>query len=205
MLTKDNAITTGEIIGGFIPGISEAIDAKDFVQGVKNKNFAQVGMALAGLILPAVSGAHIKAAVKGGDFAATLLKSSKDGEAVLKRLYKAGAISDAGELIKFTDKEAKILNASRKANKNVIQEIGNPKLANQLETALAESNKKFRIQKGRSEIKSLENAIRVSKQFPENVIYYNSPDPQFRFIEKYKNGKVEDLIDKDIFLNIYKK
>ena len=68
LLTKDNAITTGEIIGGFIPGISEAIDAKDFVQGVKNKNFAQVGMALAGLILPAVSGAHIKAAVKGGEF-----------------------------------------------------------------------------------------------------------------------------------------
>ena len=171
-------------------------------------------MALAGLIFPAVSGAHIKAVIKGGDFAVTLLKSSKDGEAVLKRLYKAGAISDAGELIKFTDKEAKILNASRKANKNVIQEIGNPKLANQLETALAESNKKFRIQKGRSEIKSLfgtnvfdtlENAIRVSKQFPENVIYHNSPDPQFRFVEKYKNGKVEDLIDKDIFLNIYKK
>ena len=98
--------------------------------------------------------------------------------------------------------------------KNVIQEIGNPKLANLLETALAESNKNFRIQKGRSEIKSLfgtnvfdtsENAIRVSKQFPENVIYYNSPDPQFQFVEKYKNGVVEDLIDKDTFLNIYKK
>ena len=165
-------------------------------------------------MLPAVSGAHIKAVVKGRDFVSTLLKSSKDGEAVLKRLYKAGAISDTGELIKFTDKEAKILNSSRKANKNVIQEIGNPKLANQLETALSEFNKKFRIQKGRSEIKSLfgtnvfdtsENAIRVSKQFPENVIYHNSPDPQFQFVEKYKNGVVEDLIDKDTFLNIYKK
>lgn len=214
LLTKDNAITAGEIIGGFIPGISETIDVKDIIRGVKNKNFAQVGIALAGLTLPAVSGAHIKAAVKGGDFISTLLKSSKDGEAVLKRLYKAGAISDTGELIKFTDKEAKILNTSRKANKNVIQEIGNPKLANQLETSLAEFNKKFRIQKGRSEIKSLfgtnvfdtsENAIRVSKQFPENVIYHNSPDPQFQFVEKYKNGVVEDLIDKNTFLNIYKK
>lgn len=214
LLTKDNAITAGEIIGGFIPGISETIDVKDVIQGIKNKNFAQTGIALAGLMLPAVSGAHIKAVVKGGDFISTLLKSSKDGEAVLKRLYKAGAISDTGELIKFTDKEAKILNASRKANKNVIQEIGNPKLANQLETALSEFNKKFRIQKGRSKIKSLfgtnvfdtsENAIRVSKQFPENVIYHNSPDPQFQFVEKYKNGVVEDLIDKDTFLNIYKK
>ena len=37
LLTKDNAVTAGEIIGGFIPGISEAIDTKDFVQGVKNK------------------------------------------------------------------------------------------------------------------------------------------------------------------------
>ena len=50
-----------------------------------------------------------------------------------------------------------------------------------------------------------ENAIRVSKQFPENVIYHNSPDSQFQFVEKYKNGVVEDLIDKDTFLNIYKK
>ena len=40
LLTKDNAITTGEIIGGFIPGISEAIDIKDVIQGAKNKNFA---------------------------------------------------------------------------------------------------------------------------------------------------------------------
>ena len=32
LLTKDNAITTGEIIGAFMAGISEAIDAKDFVQ-----------------------------------------------------------------------------------------------------------------------------------------------------------------------------
>lgn len=40
LLTKDNAITAGEIIGGFIPGISETIDIKDVIQGVKNKNFA---------------------------------------------------------------------------------------------------------------------------------------------------------------------
>ena len=66
LLTKDNAITTGEIIGGFIPGISEAIDIKDVIQGAKNKNFAQAGIALAGLMLPAVSGAHIKAVIKGG-------------------------------------------------------------------------------------------------------------------------------------------
>ena len=123
LLTKDNAITTGEIIGGFIPGISEAIDIKDVIQGAKNKNFAQAGIALAGLMLPAVSGAHIKAAVKGGDFISTLLKSSKDGEAVLKRLYKAGAISDTGELIKFTDKEAKILNSSRNVKKEKCRRV----------------------------------------------------------------------------------
>lgn len=31
LLTKDNAITAGEIIGGFIPGISETIDVKDII------------------------------------------------------------------------------------------------------------------------------------------------------------------------------
>ena len=66
LLTKDNAITAGEIIGGFIPGISEAIDVKDVIQGVKDKNFLQAGLGLAGLAIPGISVAQIKTVAKGG-------------------------------------------------------------------------------------------------------------------------------------------
>lgn len=37
LLTKDNAITTGEIIGGFIPGISEQLMSKMLFRVLKIK------------------------------------------------------------------------------------------------------------------------------------------------------------------------
>jgi hypothetical protein len=51
-----------EIIGGFIPGLSEITDVVGIARGILTGNTIDAVISAAGLVTPGVSGAHLKAA-----------------------------------------------------------------------------------------------------------------------------------------------
>ena len=53
-----------EVIGGFIPGVSEAIDIMGIARGIITGNPLDVVLSAAGLIIPGTNGAALKT-VKG--------------------------------------------------------------------------------------------------------------------------------------------
>lgn len=120
-MEKSTLQNIGEFIGGFIPGISEAIDAKDVYQGVKTKNYVQAGLGLLGLALPAVSGAQIKGLVKGASHLIDATKLNKSTQVILDTLSKSDEISDAGKVIKsFSNESKKLFTHLGKAEKEAV-------------------------------------------------------------------------------------
>ncbi len=93
-----------DIGAGFIPGVGEAQDVQDLADGIKNKKYGQAALAAAGLIIPGVSGAQIRAGSK-------MLKSSDDVIKFVNRLGKDGEMEILkpylAEGLKHNDEAAK--------------------------------------------------------------------------------------------------
>lgn len=99
---------------GFIPGVGEAQDVQDLTEGIKNKKYKQAALATAGLIIPGLSGAQIKAGSK-------LLTHSKD---VKKFVEQMGSVNSRRALKPYLQ-QALESNNSEEARKimNVVEKI----------------------------------------------------------------------------------